>query len=77
MKVIDKVAHSAFALHINGSDYQGKEVMGEEVGIILEEDIPQFLVKLGQAVESEGLDYEQWNAKHPEGIKEIAKEYLK
>ena len=76
MKVIDKVAHSAFVLHINGSDLQGKEKMGEEVGIILEEDIPQFLVKLGQAVESEELDFSQWNLKHPEGIKEIAKEYL-
>ena len=76
MKVIDKVAHSAFVLHINRSDYQGKEVMGEEVGTILEEDIPKFLVKLGHTVESEGLDYVQWNAKHPEGIKEIAKEYL-
>ena len=76
MKVIDKVAHPAFVLHINGSDYQGKEVMGEEVGTILEEDIPKFLVKLGHTVESEGLDYAQWNAKHPEGIKEIAKEYL-
>ena len=77
MKVIDKVAYSAFVLHINGSDLQGKEKMGEEVGIILEEDIPQFLVKLGQAVESEELDFSQWNLKHPEGIKEIAKEYIK
>lgn len=51
--------------------------MGEEVGIILEEDIPQFLVKLGQAVESEELNFSQWNLKHPEGIKEIAKEYIK
>ena len=42
--------------------------MGEEVGIILEEDIPQFLVKLGQAVESEELDFSQWNLKHPEEI---------
>ena len=63
--------------HLNGSDLQGKEKMGEEVGIILEEDIPQFLVKLGQAVESEELDFSQWNLKHPEGIKEIAKEYIK
>ena len=36
---------------------------------------PMF-VKLGHTVESEGLDYAQWNAKHPEDIKEIAKEYL-
>ena len=28
MKGIDKVAHSAFVLHINGSDLQGKEKMG-------------------------------------------------
>ena len=68
MKVINKVAHSAFVLHINGSALQGKEKMGEEVGINLEEDIPQFLVKLGQAVESEELDFSQWNLKHPEGI---------
>ena len=65
-------------MHAQRSKYnQGKEKMGEEVGIILEEDIPQFLVKLGQAVESEELDFSQWNLKHPEGIKEIAKEYIK
>ena len=33
--------------------------------------------KIRQAVESEELDFSQWNLKHPEGIKEIAKRISK
>ena len=49
--------------------FRGKEDGRKKLGSFLEEDIPQFLVKLGQAVESEELDFSQWNLKHPEGIK--------
>ena len=77
VKVIDKVPHPAFTLHLNGCDLQGKERMGEKVGVIIEEDIPKFLVKLGKAVEETGMDYKQWNETYPDRIKELAEEFVK
>ena len=75
--MIDKVPHPAFTLHLNGCDLQGKERMGEKVGVIIEEDIPKFLVKLGKAVEETGMDYKQWNETYPDRIKELAEEFVK
>lgn len=77
MKVIDKVAHPAFTLHVNGCDLQGEERMGEQIGLIFEKDIPQFLVKLGKLVEETGLTYDQWILNHPDGVREAAKEFLR
>lgn len=59
-KVIDKVAEPAFFLHINGNDYQNKERFGKTLGVVLEKDIPNFIVELGKAVESENKNYEEW-----------------
>lgn len=76
VKVIDKVAHPAFVLFINGCDIQGKERMGEEAGTMLEETIPAFLKKLGETVREAGTDFETWRQANPDGVKEIAGEFL-
>lgn len=75
-KTIDKVLKPAFNLYINGSDIQGQERMGEEVGTLLEEQIPDFLCALGHAVSDSGMDFDTWFAKNPEGIKAIAASFL-
>lgn len=64
-KTIDKVLKPAFNLYINGSDIQGQERMGEEVGTLLEEQIPDFLCALGHAVSDSGMDFDTWFAKNP------------
>lgn len=76
VKLIDKVAHPAFTLYVHGCDIQGREAMGEEVGVILEKDIPRFLVELGKTVEASGKDFEAWFAQNPEGVKKAAQNYL-
>lgn len=76
VKLIDKVAHPAFTLYVHGCDIQGEEAMGEEVGVILEEDIPGFVVELGKRVEASGKDFYAWLAENPGGIKEAAEKYL-
>ena len=58
-----KVLKPAFNLYINGSDIQGQERMGEEVGTLLEEQIPDFLCALGHAVSDSGMDFDTWFAK--------------
>lgn len=75
-KKVDGVLEPAFSLYVNGNDRQGKEAMGREVGVILQKAIPDFLVKLGTAVADSGMDYETWNAAHPEAFDQIAAQYL-
>ncbi|MGN0371310.1 MAG: nitrite/sulfite reductase [Enterocloster sp.] len=76
VKLIDKVAVPAFTLHYNGCDKQGSERMGENLGVILQKDIPEFMRTLGKAVTESGMDFEGWMEKHPEGVKEIAGAFL-
>ena len=76
MKRVDGKPASAFVMVIAGCEKQGAEVLGTEVGAILEEEIPEFLVKLGKAVADSGLDYDSWIAKNRTQLDEIAAEYL-
>jgi ferredoxin-nitrite reductase len=66
----------AFVMYINGNDRQGQETMGEEIGFVPEDKIPQLLVKIGQAVQASGLDYQTWNEQNPEELKKIGAEFL-
>lgn len=75
-KTVDKVLKPAFNLYINGSDIQGQERMGKEVGTMLEEQIPNFLCALGHAVKDSGVDFDTWFAKNPDGIETIAASFL-
>ena len=76
VKKVDGKPQSAFMLFVNGSEYQGKERMGEELGAILEADIPKFIVKLGKHVAAQGISYAEWKEKNPDGVRELAAEYL-
>lgn len=66
----------AFAVYENGCEEMGKEQMGREVGVMLVEDIPEFLVDLGHAIEKSGMTYEEFRKNYPERIDEIASNYL-
>lgn len=66
----------AFLLYVNGNDYQGKEAMGHEVGAIVTERIPEFLVELGQTVAKTDMDYTAWILENPDGVDCIAKKYI-
>lgn len=75
-KSIDGKSQPAFMLFAGGNERQGEETMGRELGTILETQIPDFLVKLGQTVAASGMDYTEWNARNPEAIVQIAAEYI-
>ncbi len=49
--------------------------MGHEVGAILENQIPEFLVKIGKTVAESGLSFDVWNEKNPEKFDQIAAEF--
>lgn len=66
----------AFAVYENGCQLQGEERFGQELGVMYEEQIPEFFVDLGHAVAAEGMTYEQFSKKYPEKITEIAAKYV-
>lgn len=76
VKMIDKKPYPAFVLFYNGCDRQGSEQMGKEIGVILEEDIPGFLVELGKTVRDSGMDFSAWAATVPDGVEKLAVPYL-
>ena len=76
-KNVDGKAQSAYVLYVGGCDRQGGEVMGRELGTMLEADIPAFLVALGRTVAASGLCYSEWLAANPQGVSDLAADYLK
>ncbi len=77
VKLIDKVPNPSFTLFLNGCAYQGNERMGKEIGVILEKDIPEFLVELGKTVLASGLCFEDWIKTEEEAFLKLAGSYLK
>lgn len=75
-KVIDKKLHSAFSIHINGCDLQGQESFGNELGVILTEDIPKLMVELGKAVTDAEMSYGEFAGTHPGRLTEIISKYI-
>lgn len=76
VKLVDKKPLPAFVLYVNGCERQGQESMGEEIGLILETDIPSFLVELGEEIVRSGGDFDAWIQKDSQGIARVAASYL-
>ena len=75
-KKVNGKAESAFLLFLNGCDIQGKEKMGEELGTILESQIPEFLAALGKTVADASLSFTQWNLENPDGVRTVAAPFI-
>lgn len=75
-KKIDKTTYPAYFLHVNGREGQKDARMGTRLGIILEKDIPGFLIETGKEAAAAGLDYRRWNEENPGKLEEIAAKYL-
>lgn len=74
--LVDKNPEPAFVLYVNGCEIQGQERFGHEVGTMLEEKIPAFLVEMGQTVADSGMDFADWLRENPDGVDYLAKKYL-
>ncbi len=75
-KQVDGKPQSAFTFFLGGSDRQGEETMGRELGVMLENCIPAFLVELGRAVAASGMSFETWYEAEPAAVERIAQPYL-
>lgn len=75
MKKVDGKPVSAFVLYVNGKEGEPAQ-FGEQLGTILEEEIPAFMKALGEKVSASGKDFETWYAENPEQLRAIAAPYL-
>ena len=73
-KLVDGKPRSAFTLFVGGDDRQGCEAMGRELGVMLEERIPAFLVEVGRAAADQG--FAAWRETDPAALEAIAAKYL-
>lgn len=76
MKKVDGKVQPAFFLTVNGNAGEGEERFGEQLGAILEEEIPAFLKELGEEIAGKGLTYDEWYEGHEERFREIAAGYF-
>lgn len=76
VKLVDKAPRPAFNLFVYGAERQGQERLGEVLGAMLEQDIPAFMVELGQTVAASGLAFHPWLAGHGEELKTLAAKYI-
>jgi len=64
VKLVDKKPQPAFKMFLNGTDQLGQARFGQEVGTVLEADLPALLVELGKAAAAAGQNWDQWSAGH-------------
>jgi len=76
-RAVDGKSLPGFMLFAGGQERQGQEAFGQELGVILETEIPAFFVTLGKTVAASGMDYAEWIRKNPRGLEEAAAQYVK
>lgn len=76
MKQTSEGPKPAFAVYDNGCERQGKERMGDELGVITVDSLPEFFVELGHAVADKGLTYEVYRKQYQEEMTQIVAKYV-
>lgn len=64
-----------FVFFEGGCALQGKEVISKDGAAMATEDIPKFLVELGQKVAAENTTYAEWIGSHHEDLLALAAKY--
>ena len=76
MKKVNGKPESAFVLSVNGLEGQNNARFGEQIGTILETEIPKFMEELGKEIQASGLKFDAWYAENENRFKEIAEPYV-
>lgn len=76
MKKADGKPQPAFVMTVNGNDEAGNERFGQQIGTILETEIPKFLQELGKEIADAGMKFDQWYEGHADRFGEIAEPYV-
>lgn len=75
VKLVDKKPQPAFKMFLSGTDALGQARFGQEVGTVLESDLPKLLVELGKAAAAAGQGWAQWSEGHAQERDAIIAKY--
>ncbi len=67
---------AAFAVYEAGCDAQQKEAFAQELGVMLEDEIPDFLLELGRAISKDHSSYDVWVKEHRAQFLELVNKYI-
>ncbi len=73
-KVCDALSN-VFELHFGGKLGIGETRLGDYYGDILQDKVPEFLIKVAKAVEAKNSTFEEWIKDNSEEFKAIVEEY--
>lgn len=76
VKRVDGKIEPAFALFLGGREHQGEERMGEPLGFLIQDRIPEFMVELGKTVMASGMEFEPWLEKNEMAFRKLAGKYI-
>lgn len=62
----------AFQLCLYGSNDPDHTLMGKNVALLAQEDIPAFICELARTVADSGLNFDQWSEQNPKGVETLA-----
>lgn len=75
MKKTPEKPKPGFILYQGGRSEQGEELISEEAGAMLLEEIPEFLTELGRMVQKSGMTYGTWIKEHQADFDALAAKY--
>ena len=70
-----QVLSNVFELHFGGKLGIGETRLGDYYGDILQDKVPEFLIKVAKAVEAKNSTFEEWIKDNSEEFKAIVEEY--
>ena len=74
-KKVGDVLSNVFELHFGGKLGIGETRLGDYYGDILQDKVPEFLIKVAKAVEAKNSTFEEWIKDNSEEFKAIVEEY--
>lgn len=66
----------AFAVFEKGCDVFGKENFGNDLGVMLQDEIPEFFAELGTAITAAGTTYDTFVENHRDAFMTIVEKYI-
>lgn len=75
VKPVDGKPQPGFKMFLGGSDALGSAAFGQGGAVILESQLPQFFVEMGQAVAASGLSWAGWMAQRPQEFDALMKKF--
>lgn len=76
VKSVDGKPQPTFTLLLKGNERQGQESLGEPLGMMLQTQIPDFMIELGKTVADSGMGFDAWLEKYEQDFRDLAGKYI-